>query len=275
MKRYWFLIIGSFLIIGGIIYISINHRRWIRKLYLNLITKNLAYNSVQLNGSLNYRLYVPKNVNSEKLPLILYLHGGGQKGSDNRKQLDFIFNGFSSSVNQKKYPSYVLAPQCPPGKEWVNRANKNVPFTHYLQDETDESLEMQLIIELIKNVFNQYPIDADRIYVCGFSMGGTGAWDILTRYPNVFAGAAILSGVSDTTKAHFISHIPIWAFSGENDSIAPAILNENMCKTINAYKGNCKFTKFENIGHDCVSTTFEHTDLIKWLFSQKKENRYK
>jgi predicted peptidase len=271
MKKTWFLLFVLIVIIVSILYVYYRYRGRILHLYLTMISHDLVFRTSSVVESLNYRLYTPKNKSSEKLPLIVYLHGAGQRGEDNKKQLDYVFSKFTSYINQKKHPCFVIAPQCPLGKEWVNRSNKTIPYTHYSQDDTKESEEMKLIIQLIQKCISEYPVDANRIYISGFSMGATGTWDILTRYPDVFAAAAIFAGVSDTTKADLITHIPILAFSGENDNIAPAKLNETMCKSVNALNGNCKFIQFEDVDHGCVSTAFESEEIIKWMFSHKRK----
>lgn len=270
MKKYWFLIPGLILIFGGIIYISINHRRWLRKFYLTFITKNLVYSSTQLNGSLNYRLFTPQNIKSKKLPLVLYLHGGGQRGYENRKQLDYAFYKFSSATNQKNHPSFVLAPQCSLNTNWINYTDKNVPFGHYSQDSLTESVEIKLIIALVKEMVADYPIDESRIYTTGFSMGATAVWDIITRYPDLFAAALPMSGETDPTKASLITHLPIWAFHGADDEIVPWSINKNMVDEINKHGGNAKFTILKSIGHGCVHKTMNEKGVLDWIYNQNR-----
>lgn len=267
MKKYLMLVF-VILLVGWFSSVVYNHRGFFIKYYLSWITRALEFKSEE--GKLNYRLYTPQNISSSKYPLIIYLHGAGQRGNDNKKQLDYVFYKFSSYLSQRNHPAFVIAPQCPNGVQWVNRSNKGIPYTHYSQDQTTESREMKLIVELINEYVANYPIDTNRIYISGFSMGATGTWDILTRYPEKFAAALIFAGYSDINKANLITHIPIWAISGEKDSIAPAKLNENMFNAIQSMNGNCKFTLFENVGHGCVSEAFESENISEWLFSQRR-----
>lgn len=270
MKKYWFLILGfTFLSIALSLLVYMYRYKFIHY-FLVQRTKNLVYRSKVFNASLNYRFYEPGKNKNGKLPLILILHGAGARGNDNKAQLGTFCFRFMNRKVQKSNPSYVVVPQCPNGREWVNRSNTGIPYTHYSQDKTDESEEVKLIIELLVELKTRYPIDTNRIYITGFSMGATGTWDITTRYPDMFAGAAIFSGVSDTTKAHLITHLPIWVFSGRNDKIAPAQLNENMCEAINKHDGKCKFTTLEQVGHDCTKEAFKNKELIPWLFSNYK-----
>lgn len=263
------VILGIVVIIFSFVFFA-RYQGWFQKKYMQFKTKSLVFHSKKIEGNLNYRFFSPNHKSTESLPLVLVLHGAGGRGNNNIDQLTPLVYHFINKETQDSNPCYVVVPQCPTGVEWVNRSNNQVPYTHYSQDDTKESSEMKLIIELLNETKKEFPIDSSRIYIVGFSMGATGTWDILSRYPDFFAGAAIFSGVSDTTKARLLSHIPILAFSGEDDNIAPARLNEEMCTEINSFNGKCKFIKLKNVGHDCVSVAFETTDVIKELFEHKR-----
>ncbi len=270
MKNYWLLMFGFIILLGGIIYFTHHHKRWLKELYLTFITKDLVFNYRQIDSSINYRLFVPKNDNSKKLPIVLYLHGAAQRGSENRKQLDNTFYKFTSKSNQKKYPSFVLAPQYPMKTNWINHTDKSVPYGHYNQDDLTETDEIKLVVELVKEIVVNYPIDESRIYITGFSMGATAVWDIITRYPNIFAAALPMSGETDTTKASLITHLPVWAFHGEEDKIVPHTVNKNMIESINRSGGKAKFTKFKGIGHGCAHETLNNQSTLVWLYNQQK-----
>jgi predicted peptidase len=221
-------------------------------------------------NKLLYRFYKPDVKSGEKYPLVIYLHGGGQGGNDNLKQLDRVPAFFTSSDVQKKYPSFVIAPQCPSGVQWVNTTFKSMPFDHYDQSKIRESPEFTMLLKLIDQLCKQYPIDKNRIYMAGFSMGSSGTWDFISRHPEIIAAAVPISGVSDTSTVKKILNIPIWAFHGENDDIAPVRLNRDMYELINKAGGNCKLTIFENNGHGCVKKTLNYPGLADWVFSQRK-----
>ncbi len=235
-------------------------------------TKSLSFGSKEFSRKLLYRLYVPEvKLNSDsKYPIVLILHGGNERGSDNKRQIEFIANTFLSRKVQKQHPSFVVIPQCPQGTQWVNTGFVKTPFGHYNQSQIVESEEMQLVIKTMNQIVSEYPVDISKIYVIGFSMGSTGTWDIITRYPDIFAAAVPISGLSDLSTSHKMKDIPIWAFHGMLDSIAPARLNIEMQKAVQESGGNCKLTLFEKTGHYCVPQAFKNPDLIKWMFSQKK-----
>jgi len=229
-----------------------------------------AYHSDLLSANLKYRYFTPKTELDRKYPLILVLHGTGGRGDDNISQINRLVLFFSNSNTQKKHPAYIMAPQCPKGTQWVNTTFESTPYKHYNQDSIPESTEMKMIIELINQFIKEDSIDTSRIYIIGYSMGASGTWDIITRYPSLFAAAIPITGVSDTNQAKKILDIPIWTFSGENDDIAPAQLNNEMCNAINNLGGNCRYTLFKNVGHDIVKETLKTKGLLEWLFSQRK-----
>jgi predicted peptidase len=253
---------------GIMIYLYTN-RSYIRNKLNSFKLAAYEYNNT-LENRLPYRLFQPTKKKTGEYPLILYLHGGGERGTDNLKQLDGIVSFLTSTKIQRKHPSFVLAPQCQPGRQWLNTIFLRTPYGHYVQNDIPESDEMKMIVNTIHQLCHEYPIDKNKIYVLGYSMGSSGTWDIVTRYPDLFAAAIPISGVSDTTIADKIVHIPIWAFHGEEDSIAPVRLNQEMQSAINNAGGNCKLTTFPGIAHGCVYNALHCPGLVDWLFSQHK-----
>jgi predicted peptidase len=241
---------------------------WVNR--FKFITKSFEYK--RATDSLLYRLYVPKeNLIKDKIPLVLVLHSLGECGSDNRKQLNWLSNEFLSGTTQKKYPSIVFMPQCPIGVQWVNTNFTKTPFGHYVQSNIPESIQIKMIMAVISELKQKYPIDSRRIYVVGSSMGASGTWDILTRYPDVFSAAIIISGVSDTTVASKIVHIPIRVYHGRHDNVAPVQLNINMTNAVNSAGGRCNLKIYENAGHNIGEMVIKEPQLLDWLFSQVAE----
>lgn len=228
----------------------------------------------EIDSSLLYRLYVPDNLpEAYKAPLVLYLHSGRGRGNDNLAQVEIGAQLLSQSRVQVEQPCFVLAPQCPAGTQWVNTNNDTVPFKNYDQDQIPESMEMKLVVKLINRLVLDYPINADRIYVTGISMGGSGTWDIITRYPGLFAAAVPVNGVSDPGKSNLVAHLPIWAFHGRRDRVSEV---ENTRRTVKALSKNgeaCNYTEYKTLGHAIGKVTYENTELWKWLFSQKRGSR--
>lgn len=223
--------------------------------------ENLTF--VQGNAELNYRYFKPKD-KTQKLPLILFLHGAGERGIDNEKHLKHIFH-LASDDFQKEFPCYILAPQCPAGVKWVN-VEWNLKF-HIMPP---ISSTMQSVIKLLKKITEKDNIDTNRIYVVGLSMGGFGVWDILCREPNLFAAAVPICGGGDETKAQLIKNIPIWAFHGLQDKTVLPSRTQNMVSAIQKLNGKAQMTLYPEVGHAAWEKALHDHELWTWLFHQSK-----
>jgi predicted peptidase len=220
-----------------------------------------VYKSSQ-GRSMPYRLYVPENYDKQKkYPLVLYLHGGGGRGDDNRKQIEggngYLVDLLVSRSTQAKYPSIVVVPQSP-GEGWVGF--DSITPTSYLN----------LVLDLIKDLDSSYSIDIDRRYVLGQSMGGFGTFAILTMQPNMFAAAVPLCGGSDESKAAQIAHVPLWAFHGELDQAVSVARSRNMIAALTKAGGKPKYTEYKGEGHTIWTRVVMEPELLPWMFSQKR-----
>ncbi len=163
---------------------------------------------------LPYRLLKPKQVEPGRLyPLVLFLHGAGERGHDNRSQLSSIPAKFASDEIRAKYPCYVLAPQCFWNQRWVATSWK--AKSHVMPEKPTSWMRGSL--ELVEALAKEFPVDKKRIYVTGLSMGGFGAWDAIQRRPDLFAAAVPICGGGDVAQAKAIAHVPIWAFHSADD----------------------------------------------------------
>jgi len=231
-----------------------------------------VFSKEEFSYPLPYRLFVPqKYSSSDQYPLVLLLHGSSERGSDNRKQLTTAVKTFISDRVQDSEQCFVLAPQCPRDNQWLNTEFKEKPFPNYNQDEIAESDAMKMIMAVIDLLTREFSIDSKRIYVTGFSMGGSGSWDIILRYPDIFAAAVPITGVSDPSKAGLISNLPVWAFHGKNDSISSVTNTRNMIKALRDLGSDCKYTEYESIGHNSWDSAYSDPDLMTWLFARKKK----
>jgi len=218
-------------------------------------------------GQLKYRLMTPENYDpKQKYPLVLFLHGAGERGDDNTVQLVHGMKDFASDENRAKYPCFVMAPQCPNGKKWAE-----VDWgadTHKTPAEPSDP--MRLTLEVIAGLEKQFSIDTKRLYVTGLSMGGYGTWDLIARKPNMFAAAIPICGGGDETDAAKISKIPIWVFHGDKDGAVKVERSRRMVKAIEAEGGKPKYTEYAGVGHDSWSRTYADPNVFEWLFSQKR-----
>lgn len=213
--------------------------------------------------SLPYRLLKPVNPGvKEKFPLVIFLHGAGERGTDNEAQITHIKDLFLDSRNRGKHPCYVLAPQCPKGVMWAEH-NKDGS----MKENPTET--MQLVIDLMEKITREFPIDETRIYITGVSMGGYGTWDLMARFPETFAAAVPICGGGDARTASTIEHIPVWAFHGALDEVVSPKRSRAMITAIQKAGGHPGYTEYPDIGHNSWVRAYQEPHLLPWLFKQK------
>jgi predicted peptidase len=216
--------------------------------------------------TLPYRLLKPVNPKAKELfPLVIFLHGSGERGNDNEAQIKHIADLFLDPNNRGKYPCYVVAPQCPTGEWWANYKGKPTITA-------EPTRTMQLVIALIEKISKEFPIDSSRIYITGLSMGGFGTWDLLARYPGKFAAAVPICGGGDEKTATRIKNIPIWAFHGAKDNIVLPRESRTMIKALQNAGGSPGYTEYPDIGHSSWVQAYQEPHLLPWLFKQKLAN---
>ena len=214
--------------------------------------------------TLLYRLLRPVKSDSAKFPLVIFLHGAGERGRDNTSQLKNCPMHFASNMNRKIFPCYIIAPQCPPGCKWVDVDWKLPSHVIPKQPSVYLARTMLLVDSLVKNL----NIDPDRIYITGISMGGFGVWDAISRWPDKFAAAVPVCGGGDTAKAAVVKDIPIWDFHGDQDNVVMTSRSRDMIAAIKKAGGNPKYTEYTGTGHNAWDKAYSERELYLWLFSQ-------
>lgn len=226
------------------------------------------------NDTLLYRIMYPENFSEDKeYPVVLFLHGAGERGNDNNTQLALGSSLFTSSENRTKYPAIIVYPQCPKNDYWANltadRTVRPISFTFQNGGEPNKSLKltMQLLDELIAKPFTK----KNQIYVMGVSMGGMGTYEILYRKPTTFAAAIPICGGGDpeTTKKYALN-TELWIFHGGNDDVVSPHLSLNMVNSILLNGGKPNFTLFGKDNHNSWDSTFAEPNLLPWLFTKIK-----
>jgi predicted peptidase len=215
---------------------------------------------------LPYRLLQPTKVERGKeYPLVIFLHGAGERGTDNEKQL---IHGVPHFVaNREKYPCFLIAPQCPDGKKWVE-----VDWSADSHTQPKEPSEIgKLTIGLIEQAIKELPVDPKRVYIAGLSMGGYGTWDILARRQELFAAAVPVCGGADESTAPRIKDIPLWVFHGAKDTAVKLARSRNMVAALENSGGKPKYTEYPDVGHDSWVPAYKDLELFRWLFSQAKK----
>ncbi len=232
------------------------------------------FNVVTKDGHvLPYRFYVPPHLEpGKKYPLVFFLHGAGERGNDNRLQL----MRFNPVAFWGKYPCFVLAPQCPnrqPGKP--DGENCWVPPVFWgAQEHTmkpNPTWPLQMAMELLDKTIGANPIDRNRIYITGLSMGGFGTWEVLQREPaDLFAAAMPVCGGADLSFAPKFAKLPLWVFHGGIDSVVLTKRSRDMVAAILKAGGHPGYTEYPGVGHGAWTPTYTNPQVWDWLFAQHK-----
>lgn len=216
--------------------------------------------------TLKYRLLKPANYNpSKKYPLVVFLHGAGERGSDNAVQLKHGMADFCKPERREKFPCYVLAPQCPKEQKWadVDWSRDSVK----LPEAASES--MTLTLAVVDSMLEDAAVDSKRVYITGLSMGGYGTWDVIYRRPDFFAAAAPICGGGDPVTAEAIKDLPIWCFHGSADTAVKVDFSRAMIQAIEQAGGQPKYTEYKGVGHDSWTATYANDDFYDWMFQQR------
>lgn len=222
------------------------------------------------NGdTLRYRFLKPLSSSEQQLyPLVIFLHGAGERGNDNDVHIKHIAHLFTNEKNRTKYPCYVLAPQCPKSEMWA-RFDGEIETMKIRKTPTKP---MKLLIDLIEKTIHENPIDTSRIYITGLSMGGFGTWDLISRYPQKFAAAVPVCGGGDASKVALFRHLPIWAFHGAKDNIVPPQHSRKMIAALQNNGALPGYNEYPDVAHASWVNAYREPMLLEWLFRQKKGN---
>ncbi|OGU76747.1 MAG: phospholipase [Ignavibacteria bacterium RBG_16_34_14] len=195
----------------------------------------------------DYLLYLPKDYNSsKKFPLLLFLHGSGERGKDLEKVK--VHGPPKLIASGKDFPFIVVSPQCPEN-QWWSIADLDV-----------------LLNEIVEN----YNVDPHRIYVTGLSMGGFGTWELAIKYPDRFAAIAPICGGGNSHLVSVLKDLPVWVFHGAKDNVVPLSSAQEMVDVLEKAGGNVKFTIYPEAGHDSWTETYNNPELYEWFIKQKR-----
>jgi predicted peptidase len=240
----------------------------------------LSYEYREGNHVLQYRLLFPLPYeSSKKYPLIVFLHGAFEKGNDNQAQLNIGGRYFLRMENRANYPAVVLFPQCPPNDSWVFFETKldsnsglaknwNFPFK---KEPTPVS---RLLKHLLDSLTTEGYIDSSRVYLGGLSQGGMGVFDLVARYPEMFAAAFPICGAGKVSTAkNFADEVALWIFHGEKDDIVPCRFSREYFKQLNKLGADVKYSEYPGVFHNSWVNAFREPELLQWLFSKAKKTK--
>lgn len=216
---------------------------------------------------LHYRYIAPPAAKpGERLPLLLCLHGAGERGDDNQKQVGHFKPLFSAEAREK-FPCAVVIPQVPKDQIWATYG-----WSTQVQTMAEKpSATLALTKALLDDLLAKEPLDADRVYITGMSMGGYGTWEAIQRWPGFFAAAVPICGGGDVAQATTVAKLPIWAFHGDQDNIIKPESTGRMIEAIIAAGGKPKHTLYPGVGHGSWGKAYAEAELLPWLFGQKRQ----
>ncbi|GGW83644.1 carboxylesterase family protein [Salegentibacter mishustinae] len=229
---------------------------------------------IKNSDTLNYRILFPKDFSEEKqYPVVLFLHGAGERGSNNQSQLTHGSDLFLK--NQDEFPAIVIFPQAPKEDYWakVEVKRDTIPFQFDFMNEKPATKSLQLVMDLMDEMTSKTYVNKDRIYVGGLSMGGMGTFEIIYKKPEMFAAAfAICGGANPEIAKEYPEGFNIWLFHGKKDDVVLPRYSEAMARSINHYGGNAKLSLYPDDNHNSWDSAFAEPNLLPWLFSHSLEN---
>jgi predicted peptidase len=214
------------------------------------------------------RLLAPVKIEpGRKYPLVVFLHGAGERGADNVLQLKYLPAWLAVPAARERHPCFVLAPQCRMDERWVDVSwadKTSIPRA------AEPTTDLRAVMAMLEAVLNDEPIDPDRVYLTGISMGGFGTWDLASRMPDRFAALLPICGGGDERTAARIAGIPTWVVHGDADKAVPVERSRTMVEAVKAAGGTVKYTEYEGVGHDSWTPAYRDPATLEWLFKQRR-----
>jgi len=242
--------------------------------FWGLLAQNETYQAatyLQKEESLPYRLLLPEDYDiKKKYPLLVFLHGAGERGNDNELQLTHGSDQFLTPAFRKQYPAIIVFPQCPKDAYWATILSREVPLKFSYSKRPKKNPTLDLVEGMLKEVLSNYAIDQSRIYVGGLSMGAMGTFELVYRNPKLFAAAFAICGGANPKIARKIRR-PMWRIDhGEADSVVPFTLSKQMVTALKKKKALVSFNRYPGVNHNSWDKVFADPSFLPWLFSQSK-----
>jgi predicted peptidase len=226
------------------------------------------------NDTMPYRILLPVNFNpSKKYPLIIVLHGSGERGNDNEMQLVHGASLFLNEEIRKKYPAIIVFPQCSEKSYWSNvktdTSHEGKRMFTFLED-GKPTRAMQTLQKLVQKIMHVYPVSKNRVYIGGLSMGGMGTFEIVMRNPKMFAAAFPICGGANPSVAKKIKNTDWWIFHGAQDNVVDPEYSISMFEALKKQQAKVKLTIYPEANHNSWDSAFAEKDLLPWLFARHK-----
>jgi predicted peptidase len=230
---------------------------------------------VQGGDTLPVRILTPVNFSmKKKYPLVIFLHGSGERGNDNEKQLFWGGSLFADSANRVNFPAIVVFPQCPAGQWWAAMKRgeaKDSLGSFRIHSDSPMTGPLQLVAAFADSLIASGRVDSRRVYIGGLSMGGMGTFDLIVRRPDLFAAAFPICGGGDPDNIlRSRKKLPIWIFHGAADPVVPVAQSRLMVNILREKNPTVRYSEYPGVGHDSWKNAFAEPDLLPWLFSKRK-----
>lgn len=233
-----------------------------------------VYPSVDGN-ILPYRILYPENYDkNKKYPLLLFLHGAGERGKDNEKQLTHGARLFLKEENRKNFPAIIIFPQCPEESFWAyaNIDRTVQPAKFELDYSGPANWPLAAANELVKKTIAEGTVDPGRVYITGLSMGGMGTFESVFRYPSLYAAALPICGGGDVEEYDKrVAKTAFWVFHGAADAVVNVKLSQDMVEKLKKLKAEVKYSEYPGVNHNSWDNAFAEPDYLGWMFRHKKK----
>lgn len=230
---------------------------------------------IHRGDTLPYRILFPKNYDPKaEYPVVFFLHGAGERGNDNEKQLTHGAKLFANDTVRQEFPAIVVFPQCPADSYWSNvdmQTQSNGRREFYFSTGGKPSDGMRLFLRLVKRILKNEAVDKERVYIGGLSMGGMGTYEALRRKPKLFAAAFAICGGDNTANVAKYAHVPLWIFHGEKDDVVPPMHSRVIVRELQRLGGDPKSTFYPDANHNSWDSAFAEPDFLPWLFSHRNQ----
>ncbi|MFM2393007.1 MAG: hypothetical protein RLZZ546_989 [Bacteroidota bacterium] len=224
-------------------------------------------------GILPYQI-IGGNKKMKQYPLIIFMHGAGERGADNEKQLVHGKNWMQENLN--KFGGIAVFPQCPTNDFWssVDIETTSTGSRIFQFNNKEATPAMNMVLSLIDSLYKLPYIDQDRIYVMGLSMGGMASFELMWRRQGMFAAGAPICGGMTLSKAKEVAATPgIWIFHGSADEVVKPEFSREATKALLNFNKNVKYTEYDGVGHNSWDNVFKEKDFFKWLYSHSLKNK--
>lgn len=224
---------------------------------------------------LPYRILYPENYDrSRTYPLILFLHGAGERGADNERQLIHGSKLFLKAENRQQFPAIVVLPQCPGDSYWASvlRDTTKRPFGITFNYAAPPNWPLVAANELVKQLISTEAVDPRRVYITGLSMGGMGTFEAVFRYPDLYAAALPVCGGGDTKLYDKrVKRTKFWVFHGDADGVVDVQLSRAMVIKLKEQKVAVRYTEYPGVNHNSWDPAFAEPDFLQWMFVQQRK----